>query len=169
MRTLLVSGDHRTTAEAAARAVGITETIAEVLPADKQAIVERLRGEGRRVLMIGDGINDAPALAAADVGIAVGHGADVALEAADIVLNNQDLRAAARAVQLARLTMRVIRQNLLWAFGYNVVLIPAAAGALAPWLGSAWRLPPSVAAAAMALSSVSVVANSLSLRLRNLD
>ncbi|MBN8629088.1 MAG: heavy metal translocating P-type ATPase, partial [Planctomycetes bacterium] len=110
-----------------------------------------------------------PALAAADVGIAVGHGADVALEAADAVLNNQDLRAAARAVQLARLTMRVIRQNLLWAFGYNVVLIPAAAGALAPWLGSVWRLPPSVAAAAMALSSVSVVANSLSLRLRNLD
>lgn len=169
MRTLLVSGDHRTTAEAAARVVGITETIAEVLPADKQAIVVRLRGEGRRVLMIGDGINDALALAAADVGIAVGHGADVALEAADVVLNNQDLRAAARAVQLARLTMRVIRQNLLWAFGYNVVLIPAAAGALAPWLGSVWRLPPSVAAAAMALSSVSVVANSLSLRLRSLD
>ncbi|MGC3966457.1 MAG: HAD-IC family P-type ATPase [Pirellulales bacterium] len=169
MRTLLVSGDHRTTAEAAAAAVGIDETVAEVLPADKQAIVERLRREGTRVAMIGDGINDAPALAAADVGIAVGHGADVALEAADIVLNNQDLRTSARAVQLARLTMRVIRQNLGWALGYNVLLIPAAAGAFAPWLGSAWRLPPSLAAAAMALSSVSVVANSLSLRIRRLD
>ncbi|MBA4019132.1 MAG: copper-translocating P-type ATPase [Pirellula sp.] len=169
LRTLLVSGDHRTTAEAAARAVGIEETVAEVLPADKQAIVRRLQAEGERTAMIGDGINDAPALAAADVGIAVGQGADVALEAADIVLNNQDLRTAARAVQLARLTMRVIRQNLGWALVYNVVLIPAAAGVLAPWLGSAWRLPPSVAAAAMALSSVSVVLNSLSLRVRSLD
>ena len=169
LRTLLVSGDHRTTAEAAARAVGIDETIAEVLPADKQAIVKRLQTEGERAAMIGDGINDAPALAAADVGIAVGQGADVAIEAADIVLNNQDLRTAARAVQLARLTMRVIRQNLGWALVYNVVLIPAAAGVLAPWFGASWRLPPSVAAAAMALSSVSVVLNSLSLRIRSLD
>ncbi len=169
LRTLLVSGDHRTTAEAAARAVGIDETIAEVLPAEKQAIIKRLQAEGERTAMIGDGINDAPALAAADVGIALGQGADVALEAADIVLNNQDLRTAARAVQLARLTMRVIRQNLGWALVYNVVLIPAAAGVLAPWFGASWRLPPSVAAAAMALSSVSVVLNSLSLRVRSLD
>jgi len=169
LKTLLVSGDHQSTVSATAAAVGIDEAVAEVLPADKQKIVRDLQSRGKRVAMVGDGINDAPALAAADLGIAVGHGADVAVDAADVVLTTPDLRNAARAVQLARLTMRVIRENLVWALAYNVVLLPAAAGVLAPWLGAAWRIPPTFAAAAMALSSVSVVANSLSLRLRRID
>ncbi|MCE9604094.1 MAG: HAD-IC family P-type ATPase, partial [Planctomycetia bacterium] len=169
LKTLLLSGDHRTTAEAAAREVGIDETIAEVFPADKEAVVRRLQAAGARVAMIGDGINDAPVLAVADLGMAVGRGADAALEAADVVLANHDLRTAARAVQLGRLTMRVVRQNLVWALAYNIVLIPAAAGVLAPWYGNEWRLPPIFAAAAMALSSVSVVLNSLSLRVRRWD
>ena len=169
LKTLLVSGDHQSTVLATAGAVGIDEAVAEVLPADKQSIVRELQSRGRRVAMIGDGINDAPALAAADLGIAVGHGADVAVDAADVVLTTPDLRNAARAVQLARLTMRVIRENLVWALAYNVVLLPAAAGVFAPWLGAAWRIPPTFAAAAMALSSVSVVANSLSLRVRRIN
>jgi Cu+-exporting ATPase len=166
LKTLLLSGDHRITAESAAREVGIDETIAEVLPADKAAVVRRLQSEGARVAMIGDGINDAPVLTAADLGIAVGHGADAALEAADVVLANQDLRSSARAVQLGRLTMRVVRQNLVWALAYNLVLIPWAAGVSALWNSGDARLPPIAAAAAMALSSVSVVLNSLSLRIR---
>lgn len=169
LRTLLLSGDHRTTAEAAAREVGIDETIAEVFPADKAAVVRRLQADGAKVAMIGDGINDAPVLTAANLGIAVGHGADAALEAADVVLANHDLRSAVRAVQLGRLTMRVVRQNLAWALIYNVVLIPAAAGVAALWQAGDWRLPPAYAAAAMALSSVCVVLNSLSLRVRRWD
>jgi len=169
LKTLLLSGDHRITAEAAAREVGIDETIAEVLPSGKEAVVRRLQSEGARVAMIGDGINDAPVLTAADLGIAVGHGADAALEAADVVLANHDLRSAARAVQLGRLTMRVVRQNLAWAVAYNIVLIPAAAGVSALWNEAEWRLPPIFAAAAMTLSSVSVVLNSLSLRIRRWD
>jgi Cu+-exporting ATPase len=169
LATLLLSGDHRRTAEAVARQVGIAETIAEALPADKLATVRRLQQEGKRVAMIGDGINDAPALAAADLGLAIGQGADVAVEAADIVLTSGDLRAVPRTIRLARATLSVIRQNLFWAFVYNLVLIPAAAGLLTPWLGPEGRLPPIAAAAAMALSSVSVVLNSLSLRIRRLD
>jgi Cu+-exporting ATPase len=169
VKTGLLSGDHRTTVAAAAREAGIDRFFAELMPADKQGEVAKLQRAGERVAMVGDGINDAPALTAADVGIAVGHGADAALEAADVVVATSDLRAVVKAVKLARLTMRVIRQNLVWALGYNVVLIPAAAGALAPWLGRDWRLPPSAAAAAMALSSVSVVLNSLSLARRRLD
>jgi Cu+-exporting ATPase len=169
LRTLLLSGDHRITAEAVAREVGIDETIAEVFPAEKAAVVRRLQAEGARVAMIGDGINDAPVLTAANLGIAVGHGADAALEAADVVLAHHDLRAAARAVQLGRLTMRVVRQNLAWALVYNIILIPAAAGVAALWHADDWRLPPAYAAAAMALSSVSVVLNSLSLRARRWD
>jgi len=163
----LLSGDHRQTVEAVARQVGIEQFTAEVLPADKQTVVQKLQQQGKVVAMAGDGINDAPALAAADLGIAIGSGADVAIEAAEIVLVRQDLRSVARAIRLSRATLRTIKQNLVWALVYNVLLIPSAAGLLEPLTG--WRLPPSAAAAAMALSSVSVVANSLLLRRRRLD
>ena len=163
----LLSGDHRQTVEAVARQVGIEQFTAEVLPADKQKVVQRLQQQGKIVAMAGDGINDAPALAAADLGIAVGTGADVAIEAAEIVLVRQDLRSVGQAIRLSRATLRTIKQNLGWALVYNVLLIPSAAGLLEPLTG--WRLPPTAAAAAMALSSVSVVANSLLLRRRRLD
>jgi Cu+-exporting ATPase len=169
LKTVLLSGDHRTTAKAVAQAVGIDETIAEATPSQKLAEVKRLQYSGERTAMIGDGINDAPALSAADLGIAVGHGADAALEAADVVLAAGDLRAVGRAIRLARDTLRIIRQNLFWAFAYNILLIPAATGLPTVWLGPAWRLPPIVAAAAMALSSVTVVSNSLRLRVRRMD
>jgi Cu+-exporting ATPase len=160
----LLTGDARGTALAVAAAVGIPEArvIAEVLPEDKAAAVQRLRADGRVVAMVGDGINDAPALAGADVGIAIGTGADVAIEAAGITLVGGDPRAVGRAIRLSRATMRVVRQNLAWAFGYNVVLIPVAMGVLFPLAGL--LLNPALAAGAMALSSVSVVLNSLRLR-----
>lgn len=167
LRVLLLTGDHRTTAEAVAREVGINEVRAEVLPQDKQRVVEELQRNGQRVVMVGDGINDAPALAAADLGMAIGSGSDIAIEAADVVLVGSDLRAAPRTLTLARATLRTIKQNLAWAFLYNVVLIPLAAGAFVPWINL--RLPAVAAAAAMALSSVSVVTNSLLLRARALD
>jgi len=163
----LVSGDHRTTAETVAAQLGITSVASEVRPADKEAEVRRLRAAGRVVAMVGDGINDAAALSAADLGVAIGSGSDVAIEAADIVLVGRDLRDVARVVVLARATLRTIRQNLAWAFAYNVLLLPSAAGLLEPLIG--WRLPPLAAAAAMAASSVSVVANSLWLRRKRLD
>ncbi len=162
LRVLMLSGDRRATAERIAAAVGINEVIAEVLPEDKEGHVRHLREQGRVVAMVGDGINDAPALATADLGIALGTGADVAIETADMVLVEHDLRAVAAAICLARRTLRTIRQNLFWAFAYNVLLLPLAAGALVPWFGV--RVPPSLAAAAMAASSVSVVMNSLRLR-----
>jgi Cu+-exporting ATPase len=167
MKVLLVSGDHRQAVEAIARQVGIQDVIAEVLPADKQRVVKQIQTDGAQVAMVGDGINDAPALAAADVGIAIGSGADVAVEAADIVLVGSDLRGVVRTVVLARATLRTIRQNLAWAFGYNLLLIPLATGLFVPLAG--WSLPPVAAAAAMAASSVSVVANSLLLRVRRVD
>ena len=166
IQTLLLSGDHRLTVAAAARQVGIGDYRAELLPADKHAHVQELRRDGRRVAMVGDGINDAPALASADLGIAIGSGADAALEAADVVIAGRDLTLVPAALELGRKTLRVIRENLVWAFGYNLLLIPLAAGVAAPWLGGDARLPPSLAAAAMALSSVSVLLNSLSLRIR---
>jgi Cu+-exporting ATPase len=145
-----------------ARAVGVGRVLAEVLPGGKAEAVRRLQEEGKRVAMVGDGINDAPALAQSDLGVAVGTGADVAIEAADVTLVGGSLRGVVTAVALSRRTMRVIKQNLFWAFVYNVVGIPLAAGAFQPLLG--WSLTPVFASAAMALSSVSVVTNSLRLR-----
>jgi Cu+-exporting ATPase len=163
----LLTGDARATADAVARQVGIpTERVlAEVLPADKDEAIERLQAEGRRVAMVGDGINDAPALARADLGVAIGTGADVAIEASDVTLVGGDPRLVLSSIALSRATIRVIRQNLFWAFAYNVLLIPIAMGILYPALGV--LLNPALAAGAMALSSVSVVLNSL--RLRGVD
>ncbi len=155
LRTVLLTGDNRATAEAVGAAVGIDEVIAEVLPAGKAEVVARLQAEGRVVAVVGDGVNDAPALARADLGLAIGTGTDVAIEASDLTLVSGDLRGAADAIRLARRTLGVIRGNLFWAFAYNVALIPVAA---------AGYLDPLLAGAAMAASSVLVVSNSLRLR-----
>ena len=164
---VLLTGDRRAAALAVAAAMGITEVVAGVLPAGKRDEVARLQQSGQVVAMVGDGINDAPALAQADVGIALASGTDVAVEAADIVLMRSDIRGVAQAIQLSRQTMRVIRQNLFWAFIYNIIGIPIAAGLLYPWFGV--LLSPVLASAAMAVSSVSVVGNSLRLRHVRLD
>ena len=162
VRIVMLTGDSRGTAEAVARKLGIDEALAEVLPADKAGHVKRLQSEGRKVAMAGDGINDAPALAQADVGIAMGTGTDVAMESASVTLVKGDLRGIARAATLSRATMRNIRQNLVFAFGYNALGIPVAAGVLYPAFGL--LLSPIFAGAAMALSSVSVVTNALRLK-----
>ena len=160
----MITGDHARVAQDVAREAGIdaARVLAEVLPEHKDREVMRLRGEGRRVAMAGDGINDAPALARADAGIAIGAGTGVAIEAAGIILMRSNLHGIPEALSLARRTMRIIRQNLFWAFAYNAVGIPIAAGVFYPWTG--WTLSPMIASAAMALSSVSVVTNSLRLR-----
>ncbi|MBB5277171.1 Cu+-exporting ATPase [Rhizobium rosettiformans] len=164
IRVVMLTGDNKTTAFAVARRLGISEVEAEVLPEDKSKIVSRLRSEGRIVAMAGDGVNDAPALAAADVGVAMGTGTDVAIESAGVTLLKGDLQGIARARQMSRATMSNIRQNLFFAFIYNAAGVPVAAGVLYPVFGL--LLSPIIAAAAMALSSVSVIANSL--RLRNI-
>jgi Cu+-exporting ATPase len=163
----MLTGDNRTTAHAVARKLGILDVEAEVLPDQKSAIVEKLRREGRVVAMAGDGVNDAPALAAADVGIAMGTGTDIAIESAGITLLRGDLRGIVRARRLAQATMRNIRQNLFFAFVYNAAGVPIAAGVLYPVFGI--LLSPVIAAAAMALSSVSVVTNALRLRTVRLE
>jgi Cu+-exporting ATPase len=158
----MLTGDNRSTAEAVARRLDIMEVFAEVLPADKHALVRRLRNEGRVVAMAGDGVNDAPALAAADIGIAMGTGTEVAIASAGITLVKGDLGGIVRALMLSRATMRNIRQNLFFAFIYNLVGVPVAAGVLYPIAGI--LLSPVMAALAMSLSSVSVIANALRLR-----
>ena len=162
LSVVMLTGDNHRTADAIGEQLGVTDVIAEVLPQDKEQKIHELQSRGKRVAMVGDGINDAPALARADVGLAIGAGTDVAIESADIVLMKSDLLDAAAAVELSRATIRNIKQNLFWAFFYNCLGIPLAAGAFFPVLG--WQLDPMFAAAAMSLSSVTVVSNALRLR-----
>jgi Cu+-exporting ATPase len=162
----MLTGDNERTARAIAREVGVDDVIASVLPSGKVDAIKRLQAEHRIVAMVGDGVNDAPALAQAEVGITMASGADVAMEAGDVTLMRSELTGVAAAIALSRATMRVIRLNLFWAFIYNVIGIPLAAGVLYPVFGL--LLSPVIASAAMALSSFSVVTNSLRLRALNL-
>jgi Cu+-exporting ATPase len=163
LQVIMLTGDNWQTANAIAQKAGVTQVIADVLPADKAGAVKDLQAQGHRVLMVGDGINDAPALAAADVGMAIGAGTDIAMDSAQIVLMTGSLSGVTGAVELSRHTIRNIKQNLFWAFFYNALCIPIAAGALYPIFG--WQLSPMLGAAAMSLRSVFVVSNALRLRL----
>jgi Cu+-exporting ATPase len=163
LRVVMLTGDNEATAREVARQLDITEVIADVLPQNKASAVRQLRESGNQIMMIGDGINDAPALAAADVGAAIGSGTDIAIEAADIILTRSDPTDVAAAIRLSRATIRNIKENLFWAFGYNVICIPVAAGLLSLFGGP--LLDPMFAAAAMSLSSLSVVLNALRLRM----
>ena len=162
VRVIMLTGDDEATARAVAAKLGVTDVVADVLPQDKADVVEQLQRRGEVVAMAGDGVNDAPALAQADVGIAMGTGTDIAMESAGVTLVKGDLRGIARAVRLSRRTMSNIRQNLWFAFGYNALGVPLAAGVLYPAFGL--LLSPIVASLAMSLSSVSVVGNALRLR-----
>jgi Cu+-exporting ATPase len=162
VRVIMLTGDNVRTAEAVGKKLGVSEVLADVLPQDKADIVKRLQDEGQVVAMAGDGVNDAPALAQADVGIAMGTGTDVAMESAGVTLVKGDLRGIARALRLSRRTMTNIRQNLVFAFGYNALGVPIAAGVLYPFFGI--LLSPVIASLAMSLSSVSVISNALRLR-----
>jgi Cu+-exporting ATPase len=162
LRVVMLTGDDRTTADAVARRLGLDEVVADVLPDQKAEAVRRLQAEGRIVAMAGDGVNDAPALAQAQVGVAMGTGTDVAMESAGVTLVRGDLRGILRARRISSLTMRNIRQNLFFAFAYNALGVPLAAGVLYPWFGL--LLSPMIAATAMSLSSVSVIGNALRLR-----
>ncbi|HQT80392.1 MAG TPA: HAD-IC family P-type ATPase, partial [Rhodopila sp.] len=163
---VMLTGDNKTTAEAVGKQLGIDDVEADVLPEDKNRIVKKLRAEGKIVAMAGDGVNDAPALAEADVGIAMGTGTEVAIQSAGVTLVKGDLAGIARARALSRMTMRNIRQNLVFAFAYNAIGIPVAAGVLYPFFGI--LLSPVVAALAMSLSSVSVIGNALRLKVARL-
>jgi Cu+-exporting ATPase len=167
VRIVMLTGDNRTTAQAVARKLGISEIEAEILPEDKARVVEKLRGLGRVVAMAGDGVNDAPALAAADVGVAMGTGTDVAIESAGVTLLKGDLQGIVQARRLSQATMSNIRQNLFFAFIYNAAGVPIAAGVLYPVMGV--LLSPIIAALAMSLSSVSVITNALRLRFATLS
>lgn len=161
-RVIMLTGDRQATAEHIAAAAGISEVIAEVLPQDKEKVVRDLQESGSRVIMVGDGINDAPALVRADIGIAIGRGADIAVEAADVILLKNSLLDVVSTLRLSAAVIENIKQNLFWAFFYNIVGIPLAAGVFYTMLG--WKLSPMVGAAAMSLSSVCVVSNALRLR-----
>ena len=165
INTIMLTGDNERTAKAIASSLNLDQVISNVRPDEKEKVIEKLQVEGKRVAMVGDGINDAPALAKADIGIAIGSGTDVAKETGGIILIRDDLRDVVKALQLSKATVRKIKENLLWAFLYNVALIPIAAGVLVPFLGPGiYNVLPLLAGAAMAFSSVTVVSNSLLLR-----
>lgn len=162
IHTIMLTGDHDATAKAIASQVGITDVISQVLPDQKAGVIADLRSQGRKVAMVGDGINDAPALAVADIGIAMGSGTDIAIESADVILMKPDMLDLVKAMSLSRATMRIVKENLFWAFIYNVLMIPVAMGLLHLFGGP--LLNPMLAGFAMSFSSVSVVLNALRLK-----